>query len=59
MDLLTPAQVAEILQVKHRTVLKWLNEKRIPGIKLGAGPKAEWRIEREDLENYIKSLKEE
>ncbi len=56
-EFLTPAEVAAELKVKPRTIVKWLNEKRLQGIKLGTGRAAEWRIDRDDLDKYLNSLK--
>lgn len=57
MDLLTPDEAAEILRVKRSTVMNWLRGGTLPGIKLGDGKAAEWRIERGDLESYIQARK--
>ena len=48
-ELLTTKEVAQRLKVKHRTVLKWLNEGRLKGGKIGP----EWRIKASDLEDFI------
>ena len=46
-------QVAEYLQMNPQVVRRWLNEKRLPGIKIGK----EWRIAKEDLDKYLEELK--
>ncbi len=57
MELLTIEEVAAILKVKPKTVGNWLRDGKLPGIKLGGGRAAEWRVEREDLEKHLQSLK--
>lgn len=47
--LLTPAQVAEHLQVKTATVQGWLREGRLKGVKLGRY----WRVLPGDLRQFI------
>jgi excisionase family DNA binding protein len=49
-EILTSEQVAEHLQVQHRTVQEWLRSGTLPGIKLGRL----WRVRREDLEGFLK-----
>lgn len=47
--LLTPAQVAERLQVTERTVYKWLTDGELRAAKLGRV----WRISEEQLKQFI------
>jgi excisionase family DNA binding protein len=47
--LLTPAQVAERLQIHERTVTRWLREGYLRGFKLGK----EWRIAPSDLMSFM------
>jgi excisionase family DNA binding protein len=47
--LLTPAQVAERLQVHERTVTRWLRDGYVRGFKLGK----EWRISPTDLSAFM------
>ncbi len=47
--LLTPAQVAERLQIHERTVTRWLRDGYLRGFKLGK----EWRIAPADLESFM------
>ncbi|MDX1424416.1 MAG: helix-turn-helix domain-containing protein [Kiloniellales bacterium] len=47
--LLTPAQVADRLQIHERTVTRWLREGYLRGFKLGK----EWRIAPADLEAFM------
>jgi excisionase family DNA binding protein len=48
-SLLTPAQVAERLQIHERTVTRWLREGYLRGFKLGK----EWRISPADLKAFM------
>jgi excisionase family DNA binding protein len=47
--LLTPAQVAERLQVTERTVYTWLRGGRLRGLRAGRL----WRVREEDLEAFL------
>lgn len=47
--LLTPDQVAEQCQVKKRTVLVWLKDGKLKGVKLGKF----WRVKETDLQEFI------
>jgi len=49
MELLTPEQVAQRLQVKARTVQEWLRSGRLVGLKLGKL----WRIRPNDLAAFL------
>jgi excisionase family DNA binding protein len=49
--LLTPAQVANRLQIHERTVTRWLRDGYLRGFKLGK----EWRIAPADLESFMDS----
>ena len=49
--LLTPAQVAEYLQMHERTVTRWLRDGYLRGFKLGK----EWRIAPADLSAFIEN----
>lgn len=48
--LLTPEQVAERLQVTRRTVYQWINDGKLPALKVGRG----WRIDESSLDSYLK-----
>lgn len=50
---LTPEEVADMLRVSPRTVNRWLNQGKLPGVKIGS----RWRIEREDFERFIQESK--
>ena len=50
-QLLTPREAAEVLKVHYLTVLKLLNEGRLPGLRVGG----QWRINRDEL---IRALQE-
>lgn len=47
--LLRPEEVAEILQVSRRTVVRWLKEGKLKGVRVGKL----WRVRREDLEEFL------
>ena len=49
--LLTPAQVAERLQITERTVYEWIRGGKLTALKLGRL----WRIRLEDLEGFLES----
>ncbi|MDR3565470.1 MAG: helix-turn-helix domain-containing protein [Negativicutes bacterium] len=57
MDLITPDEAAVILKIKRQTVLRWLKLGKLPGVKLGKGPAASWRINAEDLDQFLAALK--
>jgi len=44
-ELITPEQVADILKIKLSTVYKYLNEGKIPDIRIGSL----WRIDKKEL----------
>jgi len=52
---LTVDEIAEMLQVSIDTVRNWINRKKdpLPAFKLGR----EWRVERVDLERFIRERK--
>lgn len=50
MKFLTPQQVAQMLQVDDKIISQWLEEKKLPAVKIGTV----WRIEEERLQNYLK-----
>jgi excisionase family DNA binding protein len=49
-EYLTPVQVAEMLQLHPRTVIRLIRKGRLPAINAGVGKHAEYRINRTDLE---------
>ena len=49
--LLTPEQVAEILNMSVITVKKWLRAGKLKGVKIGS--RGDWRIKENDLEKFI------
>ena len=51
--MLTPGQIAERLNLHPNTVREYLKAGVIPGIKLGRV----WRIEEEDLKQFIRARK--
>lgn len=52
-QLLTVKQVAERLQIHEKTVALWLRDRRLAGIRLGDGPRSEWRVREEDLLDFL------
>ena len=48
--LLTPKEVAEKLRVSEQTVLRWLRNGKLKGVKVGKL----WRVREEDLQELIK-----
>ena len=48
--LLTPKEVAEKLKVSEQTVLRWLRNGKLKGVKVGKL----WRVKEEDLRELIK-----
>ena len=53
--LLRPEEVAEMLQVSRRTVVRWLKERRLKGVRVGRL----WRVREEDLEAFLGTTPEE
>ncbi len=49
--LLTPVDVANLLQVNERTVTQWLRKGQLRGFKIGK----EWRVSVKDLESYLEA----
>jgi excisionase family DNA binding protein len=50
-ELLTLEEAGTLLKVSRKTVWYWIKEKRLPGIQAGK----QWRVKREDLENFVKA----
>ena len=48
---LTPAEVAEILQLSKSTTYKLFNQKGFPSVKIGGN----FRVAEDDLERFMKS----
>ena len=51
--LLTPAQVAERLQITERTVYEWIRDGKLTALKLGRL----WRIRQDDLEAFLEGAR--
>lgn len=49
-DIMTPAQVAERLQITERTVYKYLSNGELEAVKIGRV----WRITEEQLQAFIR-----
>ena len=55
-DLLTPTQVADLLQVKIDTLEAWRGKRIGPAwIKLGEGKRSPVRYRRTDVDSYLKA----
>jgi DNA binding domain, excisionase family len=50
----SPQEIAEKYNLKHRTVLSWIRQGKLKGVKLGDL----WRVHRSDLEDFIKASQE-
>ncbi|MCE7874680.1 DNA-binding protein [bacterium CPR1] len=53
-DIMTPVEVARRLKVKKRTVLEWLRQGKLKGLKLGRL----WRIRARDLDQFLQSVED-
>ena len=51
MELLTVREVAQLLRVNRRTVERWLQHRRLAGIRLPGG----WRVRRDVLEAFLQT----
>ncbi len=51
---MTPVEVARRLKVKKRTVLEWLRQGKLKGLKLGRL----WRIRTRDLDQFLQSVED-
>jgi excisionase family DNA binding protein len=49
-EILEPQQVADMLKVHRRTLIRWAEQGKIPGFKIGDL----WRFRREAIEEYIR-----
>lgn len=49
IEIYTPDEVAEILQVTRRTVYGWIKDGKLKAVKVGRG----WRVKREELDSFI------
>ena len=49
--LLTPAEVAQMLQLNERTVTQWLRKGHLRGFKL----EKQWRVSSEDLHAFLEA----
>ena len=48
--LLRPEEVAEVLQISRRTVVRWLKEGKLKGVRVGRL----WRVREKDLEAFLR-----
>jgi len=49
----TPEQVAEILQISRYTVMEWLRNGKLKGIRIGKL----WRVRESDLKEFVSNPK--
>jgi len=54
MELIDTQEASKLLGITQRTVSVWLKQNKLPGIKIGQGRKAEWRLNRQDLLEYLR-----
>ena len=47
--LLKPGYIAEVLDVRPRTVVRWINEGKLKGVKVGRV----WRVKAIDLYKFL------
>ena len=52
-EILTVEQVARELQVNTKTVYQWIKKKRLKATNIGTRAKANWRIKRQDLNEFL------
>jgi len=52
--LIDTKEASELLGVTQRTVSVWLKANKLPGFRMGRGRKSEWRLNREDLIEYLR-----
>jgi len=52
-EILTVEQVAQELQVNTKTVYQWIKEKRLKATNIGTKGKANWRVKRQDLNDFL------
>jgi excisionase family DNA binding protein len=54
MEFLTKDEVAKYFRVHPRTVDRWLNTGSLKGYKLGDGKTSLWRIQKVEVEKFLK-----
>ena len=52
-EILTVKQVAQELQVNIKTVYQWIEEKRLKAANIGTRGRPNWRIKRQDLNDFL------
>ncbi|MEI7769983.1 MAG: helix-turn-helix domain-containing protein [Chloroflexales bacterium] len=50
-DVLTVDEIADYLRVSRATICRWCGTGKLPAFKIGKS----WRVQRGDLEDYIRS----
>jgi excisionase family DNA binding protein len=51
----TIAEIAAQLKVHQNTVRNWLYKRQLPGVRLGTGIRAGWRIRERDLSAFLQA----
>lgn len=54
-EFLTPGEVAPILRVSKRHVMRMAERKELPALRFGTGKKKNWRFKRADLLAWIEA----
>lgn len=49
LKLYTPEEIAELTGFKKRTIVRWLQTGKLPGIKIGT----QWRIKHKDFAEFL------
>lgn len=52
-ELLTVNEAAELSRVNPVTIRRLLKARKIPGFRVGAGPRSDWRFRRDLLEKWV------
>lgn len=53
-DVYTPEEAAEKLKVGKATIMRWLKDGKLGGVRLGHKT---WRITEDDLEKFLESMR--
>lgn len=58
-EFLTKREMASLLKISINTLNLWICRKKIPFVKLGQSKKAPVRFNREEIESWLKNMKDE
>jgi excisionase family DNA binding protein len=53
MEWLTAREAAQHLKVKHRTILKWAKQRRVPAHPLSGSKRVTWRFLKSELDAML------